>query len=1262
MTEGTTHAISPEIRPYLDTLADRLQSGHAAVMVGSGFSKNATPSASAAPFPDWSELGDRFWGRLRGHGHVRRPRYMQVPALAHEVEAVFGRSELNQMLRDAIPDLMHGPSPLHVKLLDLPWTDVLTTNYDTLLERACRSVVSRRYDIVVRPEDLGQSTQPRIIKLHGTLQVSERLIVTDEDYRTYPHDFAPFVNTVRQALLEKTLCLIGFSGDDPNFLQWVGWIRDNLSTATSPKTYLIGVGPLRHSQRRLLERRHIIPIDMSECSDGDGNPNEVLGSFLDYLKSRAIDDNPLDWPGAMSSDLASTGASDIEDIVNAWKSQRRTYPGWVIVPGDRRKVLWSKTQGHLRKLSDITPNLGPRDLEFAFELTWRTEKCLFPLLESHLDLLELVVASHWPVPDSDAAGTGRGCEVQEPHPTGLSRQNVAAMCYRLLLAMMRHYREEGLSDKWAQACARMDSVKDTLAPELAARLHHEKVMFAMFSLDLEGMRSHLRNWTEDGVLPFWSAKKAALVAEFGQVDEATQLLEESLEALRLASNVTPTKSDYTLLSEESFVMVLRDVLRQRSAFLHTEGSELTKERQVFVDRWHALRQYKCDPWHELEMFTYKLKPEPARVTSARVVSTFDIGNTRRTHGISIWDTEALVAYSFLRFCEDSGIPFRIPGLSIATATAAQTLKRISGYSPRWAATTLVRIGASDAVDELFDRAALLRMDQNSVDALVSSYLKVLRSAMPDIELGDRWDEQNFGIVLAGIVPEILSRLCSRCSYETKEDLLELLFEVYESEHKLKFQGIGSLVSRLVGSCPIHELTGLIPQFFRFSIPTGLGDLHNREFPNPFAFVDLPLTASIDGGLLDPDVLGDVLDLASSQDANARTWALTTLATLHDLQMLGPEETEIFGGVLWQRVGDEGMPTELAFRRNALLRFPHPSEVDPLQTFMDYVRTARFPMQEGEESTSVAMEGLCVDIRAAPSVPWTDGDVQGIVGRLIEWWEKDWHHLKLLTLREKTTGVELPFFGSRPLKAQLVGVAWTLALVIGRRWIAIRDTGLLNDLRRVVDEMSQEGMGTLALEMASTSLFPEWRERVVQRTEDSVCSGQHEVVADALRAMFVESERTGPGGSPSDEEFGDLGRLLGVLSRVVCHGRGRTLVMAMQTMADLVERHPWCLGGEVERRVLSRIRGVIEETAGDSVNPAGRHVEGTRRDVDLKLQIRRGAAFLAYRLFGLYRESNKPVPNAIREWEEVCESKSEFAEIRRQWIKSLPEGSMSTDDG
>ena len=92
-----------------------------------------------------------------------------MPTLAHQVEAAFGRSALDRMLRDAIPDLQHEPSPLHVALLDLPWSDIFTTSYDTLLERARRSVISQRYDVVLKPDDLDHSNRPRIVTLHGNL-------------------------------------------------------------------------------------------------------------------------------------------------------------------------------------------------------------------------------------------------------------------------------------------------------------------------------------------------------------------------------------------------------------------------------------------------------------------------------------------------------------------------------------------------------------------------------------------------------------------------------------------------------------------------------------------------------------------------------------------------------------------------------------------------------------------------------------------------------------------------------------------------------------------------------------------------------------------------------------------------------------------------------------------------------------------------------------------------------------------------------------
>jgi NAD-dependent SIR2 family protein deacetylase len=128
------------IRPYLNEIAERLWAERAAVMVGAGFSKNAGNG-----FPDWNQLGDLFY--QKAHGVTPDPakqKYLNVLRLAEEVQAAIGRPALENLLRSNIPDLNIEPSGLHVELLELPWVDGFTTNYDTMLERASAKVVTRR--------------------------------------------------------------------------------------------------------------------------------------------------------------------------------------------------------------------------------------------------------------------------------------------------------------------------------------------------------------------------------------------------------------------------------------------------------------------------------------------------------------------------------------------------------------------------------------------------------------------------------------------------------------------------------------------------------------------------------------------------------------------------------------------------------------------------------------------------------------------------------------------------------------------------------------------------------------------------------------------------------------------------------------------------------------------------------------------------------------------------------------------------------------
>ena len=288
-----------------------------------------------------------------------------------------------------------------------------------------------------------RAKRPRIVKLHGSFPSHLPFIVTDEDYRRYPDVFAPFVNTVRQALLENTLCLIGFSGDDPNFLQWIGWIHDNLGHESSPKMYLIGLLRLSHSQKTLLERRNIIPVDMSECPGVDDDHYRALETFIDHLGSRRTKDNRLDWPSA--GDDEHTSSNDgLADAVANWRSQRCRYPGWVVLPEDGRLVLWRRTRGWIRKLPDDGTLPGALDLEFAFELTWRMEKCLCPIFEHQVSFLEATVTRYWPVTAAGASFASLPLDANDMRARELTEDDVRQKCHYLLLAMMRYYREEGL--------------------------------------------------------------------------------------------------------------------------------------------------------------------------------------------------------------------------------------------------------------------------------------------------------------------------------------------------------------------------------------------------------------------------------------------------------------------------------------------------------------------------------------------------------------------------------------------------------------------------------------------------------------------------------------------------------------------------------------------------------------------------------------------------------------------------------------------------
>ena len=1212
-------------------------------MVGSGFSRNAS-----ADFPTWSQLGDLFYEKLYGKTPEPEDTYLDIPTLAHEVETALGRPALDRILRDAIPDLANDPSPLHVQLLKLPWSDVLTTNYDTLLERTRNSVTSRRYEVVVKPEDLGHSTKPRIIKLHGSFPSDRPLIVTEEDYRRYPDKFAPFLNTVRQALLEHTLCLIGFSSHDPNFLQWIGWIHDKFGYDKAPKMYLVGLLRLSQSQKTLLTRRNIVPVDMSECPGIEDDHYKALERFLEHLQSITVEDN-LEWPTETGKQASQNDRPEPLELVRIWKRQRLSYPGWVIVPEDRRRALWRETNCWLRDLPGADSFPAFVDLKLAFELTWRMDKCLCPMLDTHIPFLEATLNRYLPFADFGIPLDTLSPSADDMKEQELTRQVVRSRLHQLLLTMMRHYREDGLQDKWKDVCRKIEDSKAALSPEHTAQFHYERALFALFTLNLPDLKERLSEWPENDSLPLWNAKKAGLLAEIGQVDEARSILEYGLERIRGGFNLMPTSTDYSLVSQESFVMFLL-LHTQQKWFLNSgdQGSPQEELRKQLFERWHALRQYKCDPWNELNVFERALGRPPVPRANITVKPAFDIGMQVTTRHFGNWDKEALAAYNFLRFCEEVGLPFRMPGYSIATKSAEGALSRIANYSPSWSMATLVRIGAKEAVESIFNREYLAGMDVAAVDNLAEHYLEALELAIADISTGDRFRGINFGVVLASVVPEILSRLCCKCSTRVKTRLVDFLLNAYRSERRGNYRGIRALIERLLESCSVIQQIDLIPRLLDFPILSDLNAVEEQEYVNPFEFIDFERNLIS----VQPKIIDKKFDLfisqASSDNPSARNWAVLTLGTLYSLGLLSPKRTEQFADALWSRLDDDSLPSGVnSYYRHAFLTLPHPPEVEPGALFKEYVQKSQFPVQESPNKISVTSGqpiGLCVEIGlASKDLEWSADEAHSIVGRLFEWWDADKKYLKWTGLGETSP------FGSiaDESKKKFSDLVDTLVAVVTPQ-LNLADASVVhNTLRRVTRELSDYGIPALRLEVSCLHIFPEWRGRVLQRIEDEMASSVEDAVFDALQAVSTASERIAE--DAQGTAIADLARLLSGVGQIVRWRREIGLSAALHTVVNVTKKHPRIFVGEIERSVLLGLDRMIVETSVRTRHRSKLDTDIDGLEVSKKLRVRLAAARLAYTLFEHYANRGVAIPEAVRGWQAVCESDDEFAEIRIQWL-------------
>ena len=801
---------------HINQVRDALwqRSGRAAVMIGSGFSRNALKlRPDAHDPPSWQEIAKAVYDKLYPQSDNKESLTLaEAPStsgflrLAQEYKSAFGEGALHRLIRQVVRDEDIAPGDIHKRLLRLPWRDVFTTNWDTLLEKTCSLVDNRAYSVVRNMDEIPLAAQPRIVKLHGSLPAHFPLIFAEEDYRTYPTKFAPFVNTVQQSMMETEFCLIGFSGDDPNFLEWSGWVRDNLGKS-APKIYLAGWLDLSSNRRRMLEDLSVVPIDLAhhpkaskwpehlrhqyatewiihtleqerpyDVSEWPKPPSRQHSSVREELQpvDEVVSDVPKDEPepgtdnsGNVSVIYTSSRSEErgsektlVQRTLDIWKYNRRLYPGWLMAPSDVRFRLSWYTEIWEEHILHVISKYEPIErLKAIRELIWRREIVLDPI---NSDLEELAHKTLDEINCQDRT-------INDVSDTNIEWGGVREVWRNVALALVTAARLRFDRDVFDERLKALESFRQD-HPDIDQRMHHEQCLWAIYSLDFETLENLLGAWQTEGCDPVWMLRKAALLIETNRNDDAVQLLNHAFSAIRENSGDGRSVAGS---SREGWALWLTLPFEREFG----RPSENRIDAPPAPQRWRELAHLKCDARAEMHAYTEAIKGGNNR----KEKQSFDLGGSpnREIHLSSAEYNRQIAAYRAVRLIEVAGL---IPANCQSILELAAN--NLSALHPELAVRLILRISSYDEdpiLTHVLSRTRVAAMPADLASALTQTCVGVIGYALPRI-VGTGRQSIISWIERLRVAIEVLSRLVLRLDPNIAEEIFDKALEWYQNDN------------------------------------------------------------------------------------------------------------------------------------------------------------------------------------------------------------------------------------------------------------------------------------------------------------------------------------------------------------------------------------------------------------------------------------------------------------------------------------------------
>lgn len=873
--------------------------GRVSLMVGAGFSKNAISKGTKnIQPPNWSELADKMYCELypeipdmdeEQKKAWERQRTIKtsgknVTKLAEEYIVYFDRNKMNHLIENSIADDMFMPGELHKRLLKLRWGDIFTTNYDTLLERASDLVFRENgYKLVCSQNDIPGSISPRIVKLHGSIPQVKPYIICDEDYRTYPDKHAPMVNTVQQAMLETRLCLIGFSGDDPNFQNWLGWLRDNMGECC-PIIYLIGIyDDLSGIERKLLESRQITIIDLSCLVEkNEANRHSVaISKFLDLLERYQEEEKE-------------------ENIL-----EQKPYPDADVFwePKDKKKYIkdlgeYSSRVAKWMQPYIILPEEIRRKCENYFTVHFRV---LINRCKEQLPVIEIadtirILRKCSVILDDDSAKCLEGIYEKDNDITFLTNDELDALI-EIGLYLAEMYRIDSKKTEYERKLSSLEELVKKI-PWHKNELLLEKIKYKIENFEYEQARA-LAGEIEENSFEY-KIKKAGIYKQLSEYDLADKILSEcssELAQMKISEDIYVSYLGYLNLCYRINKWKISDEYSDENYFENPYNT-----RQIIMKQRDSLSQvfFKDDCKEEERVLPFNLN------TGKNI--TYMIGVKEA------YEKSFCYLITLDKLC--------LPLFSDLAALLPRVFKEIidSSNCIQWKLSLVARSNNDKLINQIFTRETLGVISKEERDNIFYSLLSLAELYKTD----DDYFQKKYIISLKDIL-NILSKLLIFMPDENFVQYLNVLSPVSKRNDRRIIKDVNEILRR-------------ISTRFNSAIAASCQDIIFSNFGTPFYLANYfsNFSFSIDENNVRNYYLGAV-SLASSEDMTARDCGISQLLVLWKNCRL-EEFQKIIEDALWD--GDI-LPRSELYYPFIWEELPHPDSTNFSELYYKYLFEDRY---------------------------------------------------------------------------------------------------------------------------------------------------------------------------------------------------------------------------------------------------------------------------------------------------------------------------------